>query len=457
MFDCLVIGGGPGGYTCAIRAAQLGLKVALAEARSLGGVCLNWGCIPTKALAHTADTLMAAKKGADFGVNCENVSFDMAKAMAKKDRITARHRAGVGFLMKKNGITVLNGRARIESAGKVKVTSADGTENVYETKNIVIATGSAPVTPGMFGYDGELVLTSDEMLTLKEVPGELLVVGAGVIGCEFASIYSAFGSKVTLVDVMPRILPMVDEEASALIAASFKKRGMEVITGVGVRSIEKTGSRVAAVLEDGRRVEADRMLLSIGRRPASEGTGAKEAGVGIGRAGEITVDNRMRTNVPGIWAIGDVNNRMQLAHVASAQGIVCASNMAGQNRTMDYFAVPNCVFTSPEVSQVGVSEAGAKESGIGYKVGRFPYSALGKASTMGEAEGFVKLVADADGRVIGGTVVGAHASDLIAEVALAVANQLGLKDVAHTVHAHPTLPEGIMEAAEEAFGLAINI
>lgn len=457
MFDVIIIGGGPGGYTCAVRSAQLGLSVAVAEERHLGGVCLNRGCIPTKALSHTAEVLLQTKKGADFGVMANEVVLDIAKAVSKKDRISARHRAGVGYLMKKNKVSVLEGKARIESPGKVSVTAADGTTQLYETKNIVIATGAVPVTPRMFGYDGELVLTSDEMLTLKEVPGELLVIGAGVIGCEFASIYAAFGSKVTLVDMMPRILPMVDEEASALITSSFKKRGMEVIVGVGVKSVEKADARVAVTLEDGRRIEADRMLLSIGRRPFSSGIGAEEAGVGIGKAGEVAVDNRMRTNVPGIWAIGDVNNKMQLAHVASAQGMVCAANMAGKDASMEYFAVPNCIFTYPEVAQVGVGESGAKEAGIDYKIGKFPYSALGKASAMGENDGFVKLVADGEGRVIGGTIVGAHASDLIAEVALAVNNQLGLKDIAHTVHAHPTLAEGVMEAAEEAFGLAINI
>ena len=457
MFDVLVIGGGPGGYTCAIRSSQLGLKVAIAERKHLGGICLNWGCIPTKALSHTAEILANARRGAEYGINSEGISFDIVKAMSRKDRVTAKLKAGVGYLMKKNGITVLNGDARVESPGKVEVTAADGTKQLYETKNIVIATGSSPVTPKMFGYDGTLVLTSDEMLSLKEVPGELLIVGAGVIGCEFASIYGTFGSKVTLVDVMPRILPMVDEEAASIVAATFKKRGMEVITGVGVKSVEKTENRVAAVLEDGRRIEADRMLLSIGRRPNASAAGAAAAGVEIGNAGEIVVDNAMRTNVPGIWAIGDVNNKMQLAHVASYQGMVCAANMAGANRTMDYYAVPNCIFTHPEVAQVGVSEDGAKSSGIEYTVGMFPYSALGKAAAMGEPEGFAKLVADGAGRVIGGCVVGAHASDIIAEVTLAVTAGLTLKEVGHTVHAHPTLAESVLEAAEAAYGLAINI
>lgn len=457
MFDVLIIGGGPGGYTCAIRSAQLGLDVALAEDRHLGGVCLNNGCVPTKALSYTAEVLSMARRSQSFGVNAESVSFDMAKAMSRKDRVTIKGRAGVAFLMKKNKVTVLDGRASIESQGKVKLTSKDGAVTRYEARNIVIATGSKPITPAMFGYDGNLVITSDEMLTLSEVPERLLVVGAGVIGCEFASIYSAFGSKVTLVDVMPRILPMVDEEAASLVAASFKKRGLEVITGVGVKAVEKQDGLVTAALEDGRRIEADKLLLSIGRKPWHEGTGAKEAGVEVGKAGEILVDGSMRTNMPGIWAIGDVTNKMQLAHVASAQGTICAANMAGGSRTMEYYAIPNCIFTSPEVAQAGVSESGAKEAGIVYKTGKFPYGALGKASAMGESEGFVKLVADATGRLIGGTVVGAHASDIIAEVNLAIANQLGMTDVAHTVHAHPTLAEGVMEAAEASYGMAINI
>lgn len=457
MFDVLVIGGGPGGYTCAIRAAQLGLKVALAEKGQLGGTCLNRGCIPTKAFSHTAEALAAARRGEEYGIGCEGVRFDMARATSRKDRVTAKLRAGIAYLMKKNGVTVLNGAARIASQGKVEVTGPDGKAGLYETKNIVIATGSAPIKPSMFGYDGSLVLTSDEMLGLKEVPGVLLVIGAGVIGCEFASIFSAFGSKVTLLDVMPRILPMVDEEASSAVTSSFRKRGIEVLTGAKVKSVEKLEARVAAVLADDRRIEADKILLSIGRAPDLSGTGAAEAGVATGKAGEAIVDNGMRTNVPGIWAIGDANNRMQLAHVASYQGMVCAANIAGGSRAMDYFAVPNCIFTRPEVAQVGVSEEGAKSSGIEYRIGRFPYSALGRAAAMGETEGFAKLVADSEGRVIGGTVVGSHASDIIAEIALAAANGLTLKEVAHTVHAHPTLAESVLEAAEAAYGIAINI
>jgi dihydrolipoamide dehydrogenase len=282
MVDVFIIGGGPGGYSCAIRASQLGLKVALVEKEHLGGVCLNRGCIPTKTLSHTAEVLTWVRKGSEIGINSENVTFDLQKAMSKKDRVTAKLRAGTGYLMKKNGVDVHLGTARIINAGRVEVTDATGKSEVYETKNIVIATGSSPITPGVFGFDGERVITSNEMLALKEVPEALLVIGAGVIGCEFASIFSTFGSKVTLVDVMPRILPMVDEEASLLITASFRKRGMEVVTGIGVKSVEKKDGKVTATLDDGRALTVDKLLLSIGRRANGDAAGIKEAGIEIG-------------------------------------------------------------------------------------------------------------------------------------------------------------------------------
>lgn len=457
MYDVVIVGGGPGGYVAAIRGAQLGLSVALVEKDQVGGTCLNRGCIPTKALAHTAEVMEAAKRGAELGLAIPEVGIDFARVMSRKDRVTARLRGGVSLLLKRRKVDVVRGEGRLAGPGTVEATSADGSSVRVEARNVLIATGSEPVAPRIFGHDGVNVITSEEVLKLTSMPASLLIIGAGVIGCEFASIFRSFGSEVTLVDIMPNILPMVDDDAAAAVRASFQKRGIAIHTGAKITGVHVVDGMVEAATESGDVFRAERAVLSVGRRPFTGGVGAADVGIELGRAGEIIVDSHMRTNVPGVWAIGDVTGKMQLAHVASAQGMVAAANIAGGNREMDYFAVPNCIFTSPEVAAVGVTERGAQESGIEHKIGKFPFVACGKAVAMGESEGFVKVIADAAGRVIGGTVVGPHASDLIAEITLAVSRGLKLDDVAHTIHAHPTLAEAVCESAEDALGMAIHI
>ena len=457
MHDIVIIGGGPGGYVCAIRAAQNGLSVALVEKGQLGGTCLNRGCIPTKALAHTADVMDAVSRGADLGLVIPEARVDFARVMARKDRVVARLRGGVGLLLKRRKIDVLSGVGTLAGTRAVEATALDGSTTRLEARNIVIATGSEPIAPRMFGYDGVNMLTSEDVLKLKELPESMLIVGAGVIGCEFASIFRAFGCEVTLVDIMPSILPMVDDDVAAVVRTAFAKRGIKIHTGTKITEVKVADGRVEAACEDGKTLAAEKGVLSVGRRSTTGGVGASDVGVETGNSGEIVVDSRMRTNVAGIWAIGDVTGKSQLAHVASAQGLAVAANAAGQNRSMEYYAVPNCIFTNPEIAVVGVSERSALESGIDHRVGKFPFLASGKAMAMGAPEGFVKIIVDSAGRVIGGQVVGAHASDLIAEIALAVSRRLKLEDIEHTIHAHPTLAESTAEAAEAVMGRAIHI
>lgn len=457
MHDVVIIGGGPGGYVCAIRAAQYGLSVALVERDQLGGTCLNRGCIPTKALSHTAKILDLARRGGEFGLIMGEASIDYPKVAARKDRSVAKLRGGVGLLLKRRGVDVYNGTGVLAGAKAVEVTAADGSTTRLEARNIVIATGSEPVTPRIFGYDGEHVITSDDVLRLRKLPESMLIIGAGVIGCEFASIFKCFGSKIILVDIMPNILPMVDDDVAEVVKASFKRRGIEVHTGTKIVSVNVVNGHVEATTEQGQVFSAEKAVLAIGRRPITGGVGAVDVGIDTGAAGEIVVDSRMRASVPGVWAIGDVTNKIQLAHVASAQGMVAAANMAGEDRSIQYNAVPNVIFTEPEVAAVGVSEREASNAGTQVTVGKFPFLANGKAVTMGETEGFVKVISDSEGRIIGGQVVGAHASDLIAELGLAVSSGMKVEQIAHTIHAHPTVAESVAEAAEAVFGKAIHI
>ncbi len=457
MHDIAIIGGGPGGYVCAIRAAQNGLSVALVEKDQLGGVCLNRGCIPTKALAHTADVMEKAGHAAELGLVIPEVRLDFARVMARKDKVVAKLRGGVGLLLRRRKVDVFTGVGTLAGTRAVEATAPDGSITRIEARNIVIATGSEPIAPRMFGHDGVNMLTSDDVLKLKELPESVLIVGAGVIGCEFASIFRTFGCEVTVVDIMPNILPMVDEDVANAVRAAFAKRGIKIHTGTKITSVKVADGRVEAACEDGKTLFAQKGVLSVGRRPTTGGVGAADVGIDTGDAGEIIVDSQMRTSVPGVWAIGDVTGKSQLAHVASAQCLAVAANVAGQSRSMEYYAVPNCIFTSPEVAAVGVSERSAEESGIDHRVGKFSPIASGKAVAMGAPEGFVKIITDGASRVIGGQVVGAHASDLIAEIALAVSHRLKLEDIEQTIHAHPTLAEATAEAAEAVEGRAIHI
>lgn len=454
-FDVIVIGAGPGGYVSAIRAAQLGAKTALIERNKIGGTCLNWGCIPTKALYYSAKALEAAKHAAEFGVNVGEVSFDLSKAVERKDGVVKKLVGGIEQLLKGNKVEVIRGDGFVEAAGKVRVTKADGVEEL-SSRSIIIATGSEPALIPAFNIDRKNVLTSTEMLDIKKVPESLLIIGGGVMGCEFASMFSSFGSKVMIVELLPTILSTEDKMVSRVIAKRYKETGVQVLTEVQVESVTAEDGRVKTTLKDGREFITEKVMVAIGRSFNSAGIGLDKLGVAVEK-GRIAVDDHMETSVKGIYAIGDVTGKMLLAHVASVQGIVAANNALGKDARMDYSVIPAGIFTDPEIASVGLREKEAEEKGIEVAVGRFPYAASGKAMGMGETEGFVQIVSDpATDKVLGCSIVGAHATDLIGEVALAMKTGATVKDITETIHAHPTLPEIVMEAAEDVHGMAIH-
>ncbi len=457
-YDVAVVGGGPCGYVAAIRAAQLGRSVCLIEKGELGGTCLNRGCIPTKALVASTQALAAARAMGELGVEMTGEARgDFAKMVLRKNRVVARLRAGIAFLLKKNKVAVVKGAARLVGPGTLEVETEGGTLRI-EARAAIVASGSKPILPRSFGYDGRTVITSDEALDLEDVPESMVIVGGGVIGCELAFVFASLGSKVTVVDIMPTVLPMEDPDSAAAIAASLRRHGVETRCGARIEAIAEEDGRAVAVLDTGERLAASVALLSLGRRPDSEGLGLREIGVEIGEKGEIVVDDRMATSVPGLYAVGDVVGKAMLAHVASAQGIAAAHNIAGGDRRVAYNAIPSTVFTSPEVASVGLNERQAKEQGLDVRVGKFPFTASGRALASGEADGFVKVIADAGtDRILGVHIVGPHATELIAEPAVAVRTRMTVDQFVSTVHAHPTLAEALVEAAEAVHGMAIHI
>ncbi|MTI80297.1 MAG: dihydrolipoyl dehydrogenase [Firmicutes bacterium] len=458
-YKVVVIGGGPGGYTAAIRASQLGASVVLVEKEQLGGTCLNWGCIPTKALVGGAETLATVKNAGDFGIEVQDFTVDYSKLVERKDKVVQQLVKGLQFLLnKKHKIEVINGVGKIAAPGKVAVSTSDGNEMELEAENIILATGSSPALIPALGYDGEKVITSNEVLDLKNLPNEMVIIGGGVIGCEFASIFTEYGVKVTIIEALPSILPMVDIDAARQLQSLLKRRGVSIKTKAKVENVQNDGDKVTATLEGGETITADKMLISIGRTFNTDDLGLKEAGVELGDKGEVVVNEHLQTSVPGIYAIGDITNKIQLAHVASAQGLVAVDNIIGKTRSMDYRVVPNCIFTSPEVAGVGLTRQQAGEQGIKVKAGKFPFMASGKAQAMGEANGFVKMLADAEtDKILGVHIVGPHASDLISEAALAIQLGATVEQLANTIHAHPTLAEALAEAAEAVHGRAINV
>jgi len=456
-FNLVVIGGGPGGYVAAIRGAQLGASVALIEKESLGGTCLNRGCIPTKAMYYSALRVKAVKEAAEFGVLTGEVSFNMARAVERKNGIVEKLVGGVAGLLKGNKVEVFKGTGFIEGAGRVSVQGESGETETISADSIIIATGSEPALIPAFNIDGKNVITSTEALNLTEVPESMLIIGGGVMGCEFATIFSAFGTDCIVVELLDGILATEDRMVSRLIAKGFKAGGVTVMAGVQVEDVSVVGEkRVKTTLKDGRTFITEKVLVSIGRAFNSTGLGLDEAGIEVDR-GRIVVDERLETTLKGVYAIGDVTGKMLLAHVASTQGEVAAGNALGKNQKMDYSVIPYGIFTDPEIASVGLKEAGAKEQGIDVSVGRFPYAASGKAMGMGETDGFVQILADKGTEVVlGASIVGSHATDIISEVALAVKAGMKIKDIVDTVHAHPTLPELVLEAAGDVLGEAVH-
>jgi dihydrolipoamide dehydrogenase len=462
-YDVAIIGSGPGGYVAAIRAAQLGMSVLIIEKDSrLGGVCTLCGCIPTKALLHTADLLEEARHGADVGVAAREVRLDLPAAMKHKEKVVRQSANGVAYLMKKNRVDVASGFGRLAGPGRVAVAAADGSETTYAAKNVIVATGSAARSlPGM-EIDEKLILSSTGVLEPADVPKSLLVIGSGAVGVEFASMYARFGSKVTVIEILPRIVPLEDEEISRELAASFKRSGIAVYVDTKVERVTRMEGGLEVVARAaGERTEtfrAEKMLMAVGRRPLSERIGLEEMSVATEK-GYIRVDPFMRTNVPGVYAIGDVVPTQQLAHVASAEGVVAVEHMAGkETRPLNYDQVPGCTYCSPEVASIGLTEAKARERGHDVAVGKFPFSAVGKARIINQASGFVKIVAEKKyDEVLGVHIVGPKATELIAEAGAAMQLEATSEDLVRMIHAHPTLAEAVHEAAEAVQGHAIHI
>ncbi len=462
-YDVIVLGAGPGGYVSAIRASQLGMKAAIIDKQWLGGVCLNVGCIPSKALLKNADlahTLRERTK--EFGISFDNLQLDYAEAVKRSRKVSKRLTTGVGSLMKKNNIDVFMGEGRLVAKNQLSVKAEGGSEQVLEGKNIIIATGATPFSIPGIEVDGEKVLTYQEAILQEKRPETVVIIGAGAIGMEFATIWSSYGTKVTLVEMLPRVLPLADAEVSDEVARGFKKAGIEILTGHKVLGVDKTetGVQVRVSSEAGEKtIEAEQALVAIGFKPNSKNLGLEEVGVAISSRGFIEIDERMATNVEGIWAVGDVTGKLMLAHVASAMGIVCAENIAGVGTvTLDYRMMPSATYCHPQSAWFGYTEEQAKEAGYTIKVGKFPFMPNGKALGLGDYAGFVKIITDEKyGEILGAHMVGPEVTELLPELTLAQRMELTTAEIARNVHAHPTLSEVIMEAAEAAEGHAIHI
>jgi len=463
----VIIGAGTGGYVAAIRAAQLGAQVTLIESSAVGGLCLNWGCIPSKSLLACAELAQKIKKAGEFGITITGaVTYDLARMVERKNKIVAGLVKGVRTLLKTWNVELIEGRGALVNATTVRVVKPDGTETILQADAIIVGTGTtAPALPNL-ALDGTRIISSREALDLTALPGSLLIVGGGVEGCEFASLYSGLGTKVTLVEMMPQILPLEDEEIAAFMARELKKRGVELYVGTTVEKVDRQPGVLHATLKDGTVVEVQQILVSVGRGFNSKNIGLEKAGVQVGTRGEILVNDRMETNVRGIYAIGDVVGKAMLAHVASAQGKVAVQNILGRTSKVSYNLIPVGIFTLPEIGRVGLTEqqARAKVQEVGrnpdedVRIGRFRYAALGKAQGSGDITGLFKIIADAKTQnILGVHIVGSHAADLVHEAAMAMHMGAAPAQVAEMIHAHPTLSEGLMEAAEDVEGMAIHL
>ena len=462
-----ILGAGPGGYVAAIRAAQLGARVTVIENQALGGVCLNWGCIPSKALLSVVELGDKAKKAKELGLQLEgSVAYDAAVMVARKNKVVSNLVKGIATLFKTWNIAHIEGTGELLDARTIRITKADGSDTQVRADGLIVATGSSWPNLPLFPIDGTQIMTSKQALDLATIPASLLIVGGGVEGCEFAALYSGLGTRVTMVELLPRLLPLEDEEISQMTERELKKRGVDIHTGVTVDSIVREPGLVTAHLRNGLSFNVEQVLVSVGRGFNTRGIGVEKAGIEIGSRGEVLVNDRMETNVTGVYAIGDVVGKAMLAHVASAQGKVAAENFLGHPRTIDYDVIPTGIFTLPEIGRVGLTEQQARErvAAMGkdpqqaLKIGRFRYGGLGKAQATGDIQGLVKVIAETEtGRILGTHILGAHATDLVHEAALAMQVGATVSQVADMIHAHPTFAEGLMEAMEDVHGRAIHL
>ncbi|MBK7946289.1 MAG: dihydrolipoyl dehydrogenase [Flavobacteriales bacterium] len=460
-YDVIVLGSGPGGYVAAIRASQLGLKTAVVEREALGGICLNWGCIPTKALLKSAQVFEYINHAKDYGISVGEGKPDMKAIVARSRGVADGMSKGVQFLMKKNKIDVVMGSGKLMPGRKIEVTAADGKKSVVEGKHIIIATGARSRALPNLPQDGKKIIGYREAMVLAEQPKSMVVVGSGAIGSEFAYFYNAIGTKVTLVEYMPNIVPVEDEDVSKQLQKSFAKQGMEVLTSSEVTKVDTSGKGCKVTIKSAtgeKVVECDIVLSAVGIAANIEGIGLEEVGI-VTDKGKIKVDAYYATNMPGYYAIGDVTPGQALAHVASAEGIICVEKIAGQNpHALDYNNIPGCTYCSPEVASVGMTEKQAKEKGLSIKVGKFPFSASGKASAGGNKDGFVKLIFDAKyGELLGAHMIGMNVTEMIAECVSIRKLETTGHEIIKTVHPHPTMSEAIMEAAAAAYGEVIHL
>ena len=462
-FDLIVIGSGPGGYVAAIRAAQLGLNVACVEDADLGGVCLNIGCIPTKALLTSALLVNEMKDGEKHGIMAKDVTFDLKPAQERSRRVVKQMTNGIAGLFKKNKVTHLQGRGRLAGKGRVEVQAADGSKSTYGASHVIIATGSRPRDIPVLKIDEDRIWSSTGALMQTSAPGSLFIVGAGAIGMEFADVYASFGTKVTIVEALDRILPLEDAEVSKFMERTYKKRGMDIHTSSMFKSADIRSDGVTVTFTDKKgetqTMDVDYVLSAVGRVPNSQDLGLDSVGVKTDDRGFITVDDQLRTNVPGVYAIGDVAGHQLLAHKASHEGIVCVEHIAGQgHHTVDYGNVPNCTYCHPEVASVGLTEDQAKEQGYDIEVGKFPWVGIGRAVASGHSDGFIKIIRDTQySEILGAHIVGPHATELIAEFVIGRHLESTVEELEKAMHPHPTLSEGVAEGALAALGRAIHI
>ena len=460
-YDLIVIGSGPGGYVAAIRASQLGLKTAIVERENLGGICLNWGCIPTKALLKSAQVFEYIKHAGDYGISVKDATHDFDAVIKRSRGVADGMSKGIAFLMKKNKIDVLVGSGKLAAAGKVEVTDAAGSKKIYEAKSIILATGARSRELPNVKVDNKKILGYRDAMVMDKQPKSMIVMGSGAIGCEFAYFYNVMGTKVTIVEFLPTILPIEDEDVSKEVAKSFKKSGIEIMTDSAVESVDTSGvgCKVKVKTKTGViELEADVVLSAVGIQTNLENLGLETVGVKHDK-GKVLVDDFYATNIKGVYAIGDIVKGPALAHVASAEGIICVEKITGHHpEALNYNNIPGCTYCSPEVASVGYTEKAAKEAGYEIKVGKFPFSASGKASAAGVKEGFVKVIFDAKyGEFLGAHMVGANVTELIAEVVVARKLETTGMEIIKSVHPHPTMSEAIMEAAAQAYGECIHL
>jgi dihydrolipoamide dehydrogenase len=462
-FDVVVIGAGPAGYVAAIRAAQLKQKVAIVDKQWLGGVCLNVGCIPSKSLLKNAEVAHTLReRGKEFGFSFDNLKLDFGVAVKRSRQVSDRLVKGVGFLMKKNNIPVFMGDARLTKPTTVTVTDKDGKATELTAKNIIVATGASAAVPAAWKVDGQKVVTYLEAILQDKLPKSVIVIGSGAIGVEFATVWRSYGVDVTIVEMLPRIVPLEDEEVSKELKKEFEKRGIKLLVGTKVESVETAANGVKVkVSAEGKEttLEADQALVAIGFRPNSKGLGLEEVGVKISERGFVEINEKMQTSVPNIYAIGDVTGKLMLAHVGSAMGIIAAENIAGaETTTLDYEMMPRATYSQPQVASFGLTETQAKERGYSIKIGRFPFQPNGKALGLGDYAGFVKIVVDEKyGEILGAHMIGPEVTELLPELTLAHMMELTPHEIARNIHAHPTLSEVLMEAAHSAEGTPIHM